>query len=289
MSHRKHRHACPARGHRAPEPGTGRAVRPHRRRPAATPNPRLRQQHRHHSRRVPSSVGDGCCGPRRGRGRVRARRHVDPQHRKQPGIRHRGTAVRTHLDPAQPRPARDRRVRRSLAAQFTRNPVRHHGFRSRARHLRGLPHRPHPVELRSVAALGRRRARAAVRFRRGPRRTRPGTHARHHRDGARSGRAPSPRSESRSQACATAGRSSSSVPPGTAPPPNCRRCSPPWGERKPQGRPSSRAAALYGSVFPSATAAARSSSSGSERSCDRARDRIWDRARAARRSPLSAR
>ena len=145
---------------------------PPARRRRGLPPARRRQQRRHDPRRVPPPAQHGP-GPARPRGgRLRRGRHVDPQHRQQPRLHHRGRAAGAVVDPAPARPADHRRVRRPVAAALPRPAVQDHGLRpARGRVRRGAP-AARAGQLRPVVAAPRRRARPPARRRRGQRRVR---------------------------------------------------------------------------------------------------------------------
>ncbi|MGA2828756.1 MAG: hypothetical protein ABSF03_21865 [Streptosporangiaceae bacterium] len=73
-------------------------------------------ERRHHRGRVPPSGQPRPRGPRPGRGRVRARRQHDPQHREQSRVHHGGRPAGADVDPAPFRWPDDRGVRRPVGA-----------------------------------------------------------------------------------------------------------------------------------------------------------------------------
>ena len=83
-------------------------------------------------RDVPPPADRAGRDPPAGRDGLRRGQVVDPQHREQPRLHHRGGSPRPAVDPARPHPADDRRVRRSLPAQLARAAVPGDGVRHAA-------------------------------------------------------------------------------------------------------------------------------------------------------------
>ena len=202
---------------------------------------RVGRQRRHDPRRVPPPAEHGSRRPGAGRGRLPRRGHVDPQHRQQPRLHHRGRAARAHLDPAPPRRPHHRGVRRHVAAQLARADLPDHGLRPAARGHRRAPAEPRPAQLRPVAAPDRRDARDPARLGGGERRGGRRPLRRRDRRRARSTPARSPPSGRSSTASATGGRCCGSSPPGTAPPTSTRRgtCAGPAGGSRSRATPRS--------------------------------------------------
>ena len=114
------------------------------------PAARLRRERRHHPGRVPSSGQHRSCPPQAGRGRLRPGRQLDPQHREQSRVHHRGDPAGADVDPAAVRRPGDQRVRRSLAARLAGPAVQRDGLREARRGVRRAPVLLRADQLRAV-------------------------------------------------------------------------------------------------------------------------------------------